>query len=171
MSGTLSLTYAAGTPSFAVTNGTLTLSASSILKINNTGSALGLGTYTLIGTNATGVVAGTVPTSYIVTGGGVQGAYQSSLVISSSNTLDLVVASGVNANPTNIVFGVTNNLLYLHWPTDHTGWTLQAQTNHVSIGISTNWVNVSGSTVTNQVVIPISLTNGCVFYRLYYVSP
>jgi autotransporter-associated beta strand protein len=165
-SGTLSLTCAAGTPSFDVTNGTLTLSAATVLKVNNTGSALGLGTYTLIGTNANGAVAGTLPTSFAVTGGGVQGAYQASLAFSSSNTLNLVVSSGVNSNPTNIVFGVTNNQLYLSWPADHTGWTLQAQTNRISVGISTNWVNVGGSSGTDQVVIPIALTNGCVFYRL-----
>jgi hypothetical protein len=35
-------------------------------------------------------------------------------------------------------------------------------------GISTNWVNVSGSTVTNKVIIPLSVNNGTVFYRLMY---
>lgn len=78
----------------------------------------------------------------------------------------------VNANPTNIVFSVTgNNQAKLLWPADHTGWTLQAQTNRVSVGLGTNWVNVGGSSTTNQVIIPISLTNGCVFYRLIYTSP
>ena len=43
---------------------------------------------------------------------------------------------------------------------------IAAQTNRISVGISTNWVNVGGSSGTNQVVIPIILTNGCVFYRL-----
>jgi hypothetical protein len=74
----------------------------------------------------------------------------------------------VNTNPTNIVFAVANNQMTLSWPADHTGWTLQTQTNSVSVGLSTNWVNVSSSTGTNQVVIPISLTNGSVFYRLVY---
>ncbi len=79
-----------------------------------------------------------------------------------------VVAPSVNPNPTNIVFAVTNNNLYLSWPADHTGWQLQAQTNSLAVGISTNWVNISGSTATNQSVIPINLTNGSVFYRLTY---
>ena len=74
----------------------------------------------------------------------------------------------VNPNPTNIVFSVTNNLLYLKWPADHTGWQLQAQTNKTSVGISTNWANYSPSTGTNQVAIPINLTNGTVFFRLLY---
>jgi hypothetical protein len=80
----------------------------------------------------------------------------------------LTIVNTVNTNPTNIVVSVTNNQLYLTWPADHIGWQLQAQTNSLSVGISTNWVNVSGSTSTNQVVVPINLTNGSVFYRLMY---
>jgi hypothetical protein len=45
---------------------------------------------------------------------------------------------------------------------------LQAQTNALSVGISTNWVNVNGTTSTNLVNIPLNLTNGSVFYRLMY---
>jgi hypothetical protein len=74
----------------------------------------------------------------------------------------------VNPNSTNIVFSVTNNVLYLKWPSDHTGWQLQAQTNTTSVGISTNWVNYNPSTGTNQVAIPVNLNNGTVFYRLLY---
>jgi hypothetical protein len=38
----------------------------------------------------------------------------------------------------------------------------------LSVGIRTNWVDVAGSTATNQVVIPINITNGSVFYHLVY---
>jgi hypothetical protein len=74
----------------------------------------------------------------------------------------------INANPTNIVFSLANNQITLSWPADHTGWQLQAQTNGVQVGLSTNWVNVSGSMGTDQVVVPLNLTNGSVFYRLTY---
>jgi hypothetical protein len=74
----------------------------------------------------------------------------------------------VNPNPTNIVFSAASNQLTLSWPADHIGWQLQAQTNGLSVGLSTNWVNVGGTTVTNKLVIPINLTNGTVFYRLMY---
>ncbi|HEV2318295.1 MAG TPA: LamG-like jellyroll fold domain-containing protein, partial [Verrucomicrobiae bacterium] len=74
----------------------------------------------------------------------------------------------VNPNPTNIVFSVANNQLTLSWPADHIGWQLQAQTNSTSVGIGTNWVNYNPSTGTNQVSIPINLTNGTVFFRLIY---
>ncbi len=80
----------------------------------------------------------------------------------------LSITNSVNSNPTNIVFGVTNNQLFLSWPADHTGWRLQSQTNDLLVGINTNWVNVSGATGTNQIVVPFNLTNGSVFYRLVY---
>jgi hypothetical protein len=92
-SGTISLTYASGTPSFNVANGTLTLSAGTVFNVNNTGLALVPGTYTLIGTSGGGLVAGPVPSSYVVAGNGVSGGDTSSLKISTSNTLDLVVVA------------------------------------------------------------------------------
>lgn len=76
--------------------------------------------------------------------------------------------SVISLNPTNIVATVTNNNLDLTWPVDHIGWQLQAQTNKLGVGLSTNWVNYDSSTGTNQVVIPINITNGAVFYRLIY---
>jgi autotransporter-associated beta strand protein len=74
----------------------------------------------------------------------------------------------VNTSPTNIVASVSGNVLTLTWPLDHTGWTLQAQTNTVTTGISNNWFNVAGSTSTNMVTITVNPANGIVFYRLVY---
>jgi autotransporter-associated beta strand protein len=50
-SGTLSLTYSSGTPSLSLTNSMFSLAPNSVLKINNTGTPLGAGIYTLITTN------------------------------------------------------------------------------------------------------------------------
>jgi hypothetical protein len=75
--------------------------------------------------------------------------------------------SAVNTSPTTLTFSVSGGLLTLSWPSDHTGWTLQAQTNNPA-GINTNWVSVPGSTLTNQVVYPLNGTDGSVFYRLRY---
>jgi hypothetical protein len=111
-------------------------------------------------------VAGAVPSSVTISGGVTAGT-TTSLSISNAE-LYLVVAGGVNMNPTNIVFSVMGNQLTLSWAADHTGWTLQAQTNCLSAGISTNWFDVDGSSDTNKVIIPIYLTNGSVFYRLVY---
>lgn len=74
----------------------------------------------------------------------------------------------VNTSPTKIAVSLNGGMLTLSWPLDHTGWTLQSQTNSLSTGIGPNWVNVSGSTTTNQIIVPINLTNGSVFYQLIY---
>jgi cellulose 1,4-beta-cellobiosidase len=52
------------------------------------------------------------------------------------------------------------------WPTDHTGWQLQSQTNTLGVGLGTNWIYVPGSDLTNQVTVRVSQTSGSVFFRL-----
>ncbi len=75
----------------------------------------------------------------------------------------------VNPFPTNIVTTLAGTNLVLSWPADHTGWTLQVQTNTLAAGISTNWVTVPGSTSVDAVTNLINLKNGSVFYRLLFV--
>ena len=58
------------------------------------------------------------------------------------------------------------NQLQLKWPLDHTGWQLQSQANNLPVGLGTNWVNVTGSVQTNQVLLPVNTANGAVFFRL-----
>jgi hypothetical protein len=60
----------------------------------------------------------------------------------------------------------TDEQLQLSWPTDHTGWQLQSQTNDLDLGLGTNWVNMTGSDQTSQMTMPLSATNGAVFFRL-----
>jgi hypothetical protein len=71
-------------------------------------------------------------------------------------------------NPTNLTFQFTANSVTFSWPSDHIGWRLQVQTNNLSVGLSTNWWDVAGTTTTNQMTIPINATGGSVFYRLAY---
>jgi autotransporter-associated beta strand protein len=80
----------------------------------------------------------------------------------------LSVTAPVNTTPTNIVASVSGGNLNLSWPSDHTGWSLQTQTNVLGVGLSTNWITVPGSTTTNAVSIPISPANPAVFFRLQY---
>jgi hypothetical protein len=56
--------------------------------------------------------------------------------------------------------------LQFSWPADHTGWQLQSQTNDLTSGLGTNWVNVASSTQTNQMTVPLNSTNDSVFFRL-----
>jgi autotransporter-associated beta strand protein len=73
---------------------------------------------------------------------------------------------GPATNPTNILFSLSGSTLTLSWPSDHLGWTLQAQTNAVTKGISTNWSDIPGSSSGTQSVITINPAAPTVFYRL-----
>jgi hypothetical protein len=64
------------------------------------------------------------------------------------------------------VASVSGNALTLSWPADHTGWTLEVQTNDPFTGLSTNWVPVVNSTATNTVNITVDSSQPAVFYRL-----
>jgi len=61
---------------------------------------------------------------------------------------------------------VSGGNLNVAWPTDHIGYTLQIQTNALSVGLSTNWSAVPNSTTTNAVSIPLIQANPAVFLRL-----
>ena len=83
-----------------------------------------------------------------------------------NGSIAVAAAVVVNPNSTNITASVSGGTLTLSWPQDHTGWTLQAQTNSPGGGLGTNWFDVSGSVSTNIISIPIVPTNGPVFFRL-----
>jgi hypothetical protein len=51
-------------------------------------------------------------------------------------------------------------------PATHMGWRLEAQTNATSVGLTSEWFPVPGSTATNAVWIPVTVEEGSVFYRL-----
>jgi hypothetical protein len=86
--------------------------------------------------------------------------------LATDGTLRLVQI--VNTTPTNLISVVSNNALTLSWPADHIGWRLQAQTNGLNLGLTTNWVDISDSAGTNQVSFPIDPGNGAVFFRLVF---
>lgn len=71
-------------------------------------------------------------------------------------------------NPTNLSFRLTTNSLSFSWPGDHIGWRLQVRTNDLALRTSTNWWDVAGSIVTNQMTLPVTATGGSAFYRLAY---
>jgi autotransporter-associated beta strand protein len=63
---------------------------------------------------------------------------------------------------------MTGGQVELSWPVDHTGWRLLAQTNDVSVGLSTNWFYVVGSRDTNRMFQFLSSDVGTVFYKMVY---
>jgi len=75
------------------------------------------------------------------------------------------VTPKVDPTPTELLYTVDGGNLTLGWPVSHTGWTLQNQTNELSVGLSTNWVDL-GFETTNSATFPIDETSPTVFYRL-----
>jgi hypothetical protein len=84
----------------------------------------------------------------------------------SSPAVGIYVAPATNR--ADLAFALTNGTLQISWPPDHTGWHLQAQTNSLGAGLTTNWANVPISTATNLMFLPMVPANGSVFYRLSY---
>ena len=85
-----------------------------------------------------------------------------------TNNLNSGVLSVVQTVPTNLVWNVSSTNLTLSWPAGYTGWRLQVQTNALTAGLGTNWVDVPGSSLTNNVALPVDATKACIFYRLVY---
>lgn len=90
----------------------------------------------------------------------------------SSLTTDGTLKIDVNipTTPINITFAVVSGgtELEVAWPEAYKGWTLQGQTNALSVGITTTWHDVPDSAATNRVYLPIDPANGSVFHRLRY---
>jgi autotransporter-associated beta strand protein len=145
---------------FAAPN--ITVNSGATLTVANIGSTnLAAGdTFTLFSTPINGTFA-TVTLPTLPTGN----LYWTNR-LAANGTIAVASTGGVNPNSTNITFSVSGGNLTLSWPQDHTGWTLQAQTNAPGIGIGSNWVDVVGSTSTNMISAPIISTNGSVFFRL-----
>jgi autotransporter-associated beta strand protein len=74
----------------------------------------------------------------------------------------LTVPGSIASNPTNITINVSGNSLALSWPVDHTGWQLQSNTNLAN----GNWLDVAGGAGTNQMSVPVALTNQSMYFRL-----
>ncbi len=80
----------------------------------------------------------------------------------------LLVVPPVNTARTNLIASVSGNTLTLSWPTDHTGWRLQVQTNSLATGLSSGWTDVPGTAAANSYNASINPANGTVFYRMVY---
>ena len=146
---------------------TITIDGTATLFVTNIGPGLFNGdTFTLFSKPVSGFASVTLPTTDPT--GATNYVWTTNLAVNGSITLASGGLPAINPNPTNIVLGVTNGNLYMSWPTDHIGWFLQAQTNLLSAGLKTNWVNVTGSDQTNLVVMPVNPTNPAVFYRMIH---
>ena len=151
--GSLALTYASGTPSLSIAGGTLTLTASTVAKVNNTGASLALGSYKLVAKGTGGAVAGTVP-AVTVGGNGFAGGATASLSIS-NNELYLVIGSGTIYPPVISSFGLTGSAAVLNFSgTNGQTWKVLSSTNLTKA--LTNWDVVTTGTFAGA---PVTYTN------------
>lgn len=100
------------------------------------------------------------------------GSYQVMAVVADSSytggaTNTLVISQAFPTAATNLTYLVIGGSLQLQWPPNYIGWILQSQTNALPLGISTNWVDVPGSSLTNQWFTPLNQFP-TVFFRLRF---
>ena len=66
----------------------------------------------------------------------------------------------------NVSYSLSATGLAMSWPANYLGWVLQAQTNSLEVGLSTNWVDIAGSANVIATNMPLNLSNPTTFYRL-----
>lgn len=70
----------------------------------------------------------------------------------------------ISSSPPDLKSAISNGVLNLSWPSNHTGWLLEYTTNLMGSG---GWSEIPGSDLTNAYEIG-SQTNGTLFLRLVY---
>jgi len=133
------------------------IAATGALTVTNLGPAVQAGdTFQFFNQPVTGFAAITLPA--------VAAGYGWANNLANNGTITVVATA-----PATLLSQVTGgNLLTLTWSANETGWRLQVQNNPPAQGLGTNWVEVPGAAITNQISLPINNTNGSVFYRLIY---
>jgi autotransporter-associated beta strand protein len=156
--GTVSVSYTNGTPALTVSNGTLTLAAGTVFKINNTGPALaGSTTNRIISKGSGGIVAGTAPTTVTVSGGGAAAAASLQII---GGELFLVVAPAAPSTPPNFPPGgitVSGSGIVSLVATGAVGGTysLWATTNLALSPVTNTWTRL----LTNAIIATSPFTN------------
>jgi autotransporter-associated beta strand protein len=140
--------------------GTLVNNGTGTVTVANLGAALVAGdTFTLFNKAVTG------GSTMNITGAGAN--WVNNLAVDGSIQVLNVIAK----YPTNITTSVSGSTLTVTWPATHLGWSLQAQTNSLAVGIANNWVTIPGTASVTSTNLTINPANGAVFYRLFYVTP
>ncbi|MCU0786352.1 MAG: hypothetical protein MUF81_20370, partial [Verrucomicrobia bacterium] len=78
----------------------------------------------------------------------------------------LSVVTAGPSGPATLTGSLSGNLISLSWPAGQ-GWRLEYQTDALTVGLGTNWVEAANSSVSST-NITIDSTLGSVFYRLVW---
>jgi autotransporter-associated beta strand protein len=159
--GTLELSGAnTYTGTTLVNQGTLKLDSTA-----NSSGAIQLANGTTLNLNFAGTMTvGSFSTNNVALPAGTYNVGNLAAFIAGAGSLQ--VTSSLPTTPTNITFSVSNGHLTLSWPANYQGWILQQQTNSLSVGLSTAWVDVPGSASLTSTNIPINPATPTAFYRL-----
>ena len=138
-----------------------TLQVKGILNVNTTGF------------NCSAVTMTNNASRWFINNGGVSLFSNSVVCVAPGGILTLsgtlTFGGSVSGTAFGLVTSVSGSTLTLSWPTDHTGWRLQAQTNSLSTGLGTNWTDISGTETSNTYNATLNPANGTVFYRMVYL--
>ena len=152
------VTTAGGVSNSVSVTGTLTPN-SSVIKITS-GTALGVGTYTLF--SHSGSVSGSFNATPVFD---VTPAATASIVDTGSQ-IQLVIGTPGPSGPASITNSISGSTLSLTWPAGQ-GWRLVSQTNSLSTGLTTSWNTVPGVS-DGSATITVDPTQPTVFYELVY---
>lgn len=166
--GTLVPSFSAGTLTYEATNGlgtnyTVTAAVShpsATLQLNVNG-----GGFTSL---TSGVASGTLALNAGANTVVVRVTAPDATTVQDYTLNAFMFSTGPNLSVPTLTNSLSGSALTLSWPADHIGFNLQAQTNALSTGLTTNWFNVAGSASTNTVTITVDPTKPTVFYRLVY---
>jgi autotransporter-associated beta strand protein len=140
--GTLSLSQAT-----LNTNSTVTVASGAVLNLGFSGTNAVAGLVLNGVSQAPGIYNSTTGSPYI-TGAG-----------------SLLVPSSVGPAMPYLTNSISGKTLTLSWPAGQ-GWVLQVQTNNLSKGLGTNWVDVPGSSSMSSTNITVDPAMPTTFYRL-----
>lgn len=143
--------------------GTASLNGSLIVNNNNFTPAAG-GSYTILSAASLSGSFTNVTSGRVAVANSTTASYQV-LYTGTSVVLTNYQSGGVNPSPASITTSLSGGNLVLTWPTGQ-GWVLQAQTNTLATGLSTNWVRQTGAN--SPYTVTPNTGKATVFYRLVY---
>lgn len=86
-----------------------------------------------------------------------------------SGVINVISAQSGPSLSSSFALSGTNAIGQFSWPSQYLGYRLESQANMLSVGLSTNWTGVPGSTTNLSMTITNTLSpTNCVFYRLVF---